>query len=91
MKGDLGSIQEDVAANKQESSPPSISNSTARRVSNVGGPIKFCLRMREGGRWKVHGVKFFPRDFSVRVGIMNMRSMSGVSRKFSYWCEYMCA
>lgn len=52
MKRDLGGIQEDIAANKQESSRPSISNSTALRVSNVGGPIKFCLRMR-GGRQKV--------------------------------------
>jgi len=52
MKRDLGGILEDIAANKQESSRPSISNSTALRVSNVGGPIKFCLRMR-GGRQKV--------------------------------------
>ena len=46
---------------------------------------------KEGDR-KYSRVKFFPRDFSVRrAGTMNIRSMSGVSRKFFYWCEYMCA
>lgn len=63
---DLGSIQEDFPANKQESSPPSISNSMARRVSNVGGPVKFCRRMREGGRQKVQSVKFFPKRFQCK-------------------------
>lgn len=36
--------------------------------------------------------KFFPRDFSVRgMELRIIGSMSGVSRKFLYWCVYVWA